>query len=184
MIKPTKKVPPLSYWLVFESEHENFNWVDRQSLSTGEKEELVEYAMLTWQNRRHQNSWNGNTTKQYGKSYMNTNTRGGHNNHNNPNYNRRNVSPHTMLNPRDIQTGDIMQCHSCNSRFHLYRSMKCPNNAKALVTEDSTIEDNLNVENIFASEGDFKTNHNRRTGFGVLDLAATKTVCGKQWFDT
>ena len=58
------------------------------------------------------------------------------------------------------------------------------NNAKALVTEDSTIEDNLNVENIFASEGDFKTNHNRMTGFGVLDSAATKTVCGKQWFDT
>ena len=103
---------PTSTGDVFESEHENFNWVDRQSLSTGEKEELVEYAMLNWQNRRHQNSWNGNTTKQYGKSYMNTNTRGGHNNHNNPNYNRRNVSPHTMLNPRDIQTGDIMQCHA------------------------------------------------------------------------
>ena len=42
---------PTSTGDVFESEHENFNWLDRQSLSPGEKEELVEYAMLTWQNR-------------------------------------------------------------------------------------------------------------------------------------
>ena len=41
-----------------------------------------------------------------------------------------------LVNPRDIQTGEIIKCHGCNSRFHMYRSMQCPKNAKAMMTKD------------------------------------------------
>ena len=58
-----------------------------------------------------------------------------------------------MINPRDIQTGEVMRCHGCNSRFHLYRSPKCPNNATFPAESNNTDENsNLNVENIYASE--------------------------------
>ena len=90
-----------------------------------------------------------------------------------------------MINPRDIQTGEVMRCHGCNSRFHLYRSTKCPNNAAFLAESNSTDENsNLNVENIYASECDFQTSQNNMPGYGILDSAAAKTVCGKQWFNS
>ena len=159
---------------IFESQ--DFNDVDFQSLSTSEKDEIVEHAMYTWQNKRHPG--NNNRRPYNNKPSYSNNFRGG-----NAPHNRRHTSQEPMVNPRDIQTGEVMRCHGCNSRFHLYRSMKCPNNAKALLVESK--EENLNVENIYASECDFQANNNKdMTGYGVLDSAATKTVCGKQWFDT
>ena len=49
-------------------------------------------------------------------------------------------------------------------------------NAEALLMEDQKTEENLNVENIFASEGDFKVTHCNMNGLGVLDSAAKDSV--------
>ena len=94
------------------------------------------------------------------------------------------------MNPRDIQTNETMRCHGCGSRFHLYRSVKCPKNASALMAEEEervpSYEDDketLNVEHIFASEQDYQIENDLSYGYGVLDSAATKTVCGKPWFE-
>ena len=93
-----------------------------------------------------------------------------------------------MVNPRDKQTGEIMKCLSCHSRFHLYRSIQCPNNAKAMMAElENDPEDTLNVENVetvFASERDFITSQPTSTNDNsVVDSAATKSVCGLPWYD-
>ena len=64
--------------------------------------------------------------------------------------------------------------------------MQCPRNVKSLnVVEERQSEDNLGVEHIYASESDFGTlvSNNDVNGYGVLDSAATKTVCGQLWFD-
>ena len=103
---------------------------------------------------------------------------------NSPRSQRKQWSPQNQLNlnPRDIQTGEVMKCHGCGSRFHLYRSIQCPKNVKSLnVAEDE--EDNLNVEHIFASEQDFVSKIDLDFGYGVIDSAATKTVCGQMWFE-
>lgn len=162
---------------VFESEDFGQS-IDIQSLSLEEKDEIVEEALYAWQNgnkrnfgRRNQN--NGNKQNSTNRYYNNRDRKN--------NFDLNKKGP--MINPKDIQTGEIMKCHGCNSRFHLYRSMQCPKNANINIAEDSFKIDDINtIENIFASEADFKTVYSMN-GFGVVDSAATKTVCGKPWFD-
>ena len=168
--------------------------IDSSTLSITEKDELVEQALYTWQHKRNGNS-NYNANRRNFRQNFN-------NNNNNNRYgagnatSRRNVpsfkaqtqgpivnSQGPKVNPRDLQAGEIMRCHGCDSRFHLYRSVKCPNNMKAMIAEEN-VHDNLKVETIYASENDFKPGHQNTCGFGVIDSAATKTVCGKPWFDS
>ena len=167
---------------VFESQHFDFTDVDYHSLSTSEKDEIVEHALYTWQNKRNY-SGNYNRRPYNNKQSFNNNFRGGNVTHKRYASPKAETSQEQMINPRDIQTGEVMRCHGCNSRFHLYRSTKCPDNAAFLTESNSTAENsNLNVENIYASECDFQTIQNNMPGYGILDSAATKTVCGKQWF--
>ena len=167
---------------VFEAEYVDECDFDGMSLTEGEKEELAEHAMFTMQSKRHNNqssNWNKKGRKhpysqrysnKYGDSYSPKKSYAS--------------QQGPMLNPKDIQTGEIIRCHGCNSRFHMYRSMKCPKNAKALMAEEHGIQDTMNAETIFASERDFKTAQPQATnGRGVVDSAATKTVCGQPWFE-
>ena len=164
-------------------ENQNFGEIDGQCLTQLEKEEIVEHAMYTMQNRRPNASYNNNS------SWNSWNKRNqGHsngkqsfsqrfsNNSSGPNKRFHSQQPQQqapMVNPRDKQTGEIMKCLSCHSRFHLYRSIQCPNNAKAMMAElENDPEDTLNVENvetIFASERDFITSQPTSTnGKGVV----------------
>ena len=169
---------------VFEAEYLDYDGeFDGISLTEGEKEELAEHAMFTMQSKRYNSrgsnsNWNQKRGKPYSQRYSNKygdsfSPKQSYSNQQGP-----------ILNPKDIQTGEIIRCHGCNSRFHMYRSMKCPKNAKALMAEEHVTEDTLNAESIFASERDFKTSQPQATnGRGVVDSAATKTVCGNPWFE-
>ena len=159
-------------------EFEDFDQtIDMQSLSIQEKDEIIEDALFAWQNGNKRTTF-GRRNQANGKNNRFSN-RDSNNRRNN--FDQNNKGP--ILNPKDIQTGEIMRCHGCNSRFHMYRSMQCPKNANINLAEDSFKIDDINtIENIFASEADFKTVYSMN-GFGVVDSAATKTVCGKPWFD-
>ena len=171
---------------IFETQ--SYAEFDSQSLSDVEKDEIVEYAMFTMNKRPTNNNsnWNNNNNNRYqnyGKqSYSQrfSNPSGPNKRFHSQNHGYQNQGT-PLVNPRDIQTGEIIKCHGCNSRFHMYRSMQCPKNAKAMMTEDengsNSVQDTMNVETIYASERDFKSSQPTSTnGKGVADSAATKTV--------
>ena len=173
---------------VFETN--DFDYVDENidldtlTLSEGEQKELIEHAMFTMQGRRPNinSNWRGGK-QSFSQRLSNKSANGPNKRFHHSQQGQGQQGP--VVNPRDIQTGEIMRCHGCNSRFHLYRSIQCPNNAKAMMAEkdESKSEDMLNVETIYASERDFKSNKTPTNGFGVVDSAATKTVCGEPWFE-
>ena len=165
---------------IFET-YDDFDYpenIESFSLSETEQKEIIEHAMYTMQSKRQpniNNNWRGGK-QSFSQRFSNKSASG-------PNKRFQSNQQGPVVNPRDVQTGEIMRCHGCNSRFHLYRSMQCPNNAKAMLAEKEESEDTLNVETIYASERDFRSNTNTTNGSGVVDSAATKTVCGEPWFE-
>ena len=93
---------------VFESQDFDFTDVYYHSLSTSEKDEIVEHALYTWQNKR--NSGNYNRRPYNNKQSFNNNFIGGDVTHN-----ERYASPKAetsqeqMINPQDIQTGEVLK---------------------------------------------------------------------------
>ena len=127
---------------VFETH--NFDYpesIDTFSLSEDEQKELIEHAMFTMQGRRQQpninSNWRGGK-QSFSQRFSNKSTNGP-----NKRFHSQQSQGGPVINPRDIQTGETMRCHSCNSRFHLYRSMQCPNNAKAMLAEKESEDNSL-----------------------------------------
>ena len=175
--------------------------IDSKALTAEEKDEIVEHALYSsYQGgNRSESSNNPNWRKKSQQQQQYHPYKQGHSSPNtfrkpwsggsSPRNQHQQSPPALLVNPRDKQTGEVMKCLGCGSRFHLYRSLQCPKNAKSLhLTEGGGAragdQDTLNTEHeyIFASEQDFAEN-DLNYGYGVIDSAATKTVCGQFWFD-
>ena len=79
------------------------------------------------------------------------------------------------MNTRDFQTGKTILCYGCGSRFHLHRN--CSKNQESLINVAYNSVEEVLIESVI------NNNSTLNTTDIIIDSAATKTVCGREWLN-